>query len=641
MNMEQWKGLLVEDNPGDAQLIQELLAEAGGSHLHLEWTGRLSSALERLAGGQIDLLLLDLSLPDSQGFETFARVSACAAHLPIIVITGLEDEEMALRILREGAEDYVLKGQLDGRLLLRAIRYAMGRKRAAEALRESEQRYRELFENATYGIYRATLDGNFLDVNSTLVRILGYQAREEVLGLNLFTDVFCDPGHFKRLMEQCEEAAEVHGTEVDWKQESGRGITVRLSGRLVRNRTGELDHCEVIAEDVTERRALQEQLRQAQKMEAIGRLAGGIAHDFNNLLSVIIGYSESLVEGLGQRESLRDKAEEIKKAADSAASLTRQLLAFSRQQVLAPKVLDLGLVVRDTESMLRRLIGEDVDLLTVAEPDLGQVKADPGQMEQVILNLAINARDSMPEGGKLTIETRNAELGENYLARRPLMRPGSYVLLAISDNGMGMDAATQARIFEPFFTTKEQGKGTGLGLATVYGIVKQSGGHIWVYSEPGQGTTFKIYLPRVERSLETAAAGRAPAGPVTGTETILLVEDAVPLRQLACQYLEGIGYTVLSAADGAEAVRIAEKHPGPIDLLLTDVILPGLSGRKVAEHLTAMRKGIKVLYMSGYTNNAIIHHGILDAGVAFLQKPFRLADLAVKIYELLRSEAAE
>jgi signal transduction histidine kinase len=391
-----------------------------------------------------------------------------------------------------------------------------------------------------------------------------------------------------------------------------------------------------IARDITQRKSLEAQLRQAQKMEAVGLLAGGVAHDFNNLLTVILGSADLLLDTLGRDRPERGEAEEIRKAGLRAADLTRQLLAFSRQQVLAPQVLDLNEVVATMDKILRRVIGEDIDLRTVPSRDLRAVRADPGQLEQVVVNLAVNARDAMPTGGTLTIETANVELDEAYAREHAaVLKPGHYVMLAVSDTGVGMDAETQARIFEPFFTTKPKGKGTGLGLATVYGIVKQSGGYIWVYSEPGHGTSFKVYLPHVTEA--AGPVGQSPVPPVSvrGSETVLLVEDEEMVRNLVQKVLRANGYTVIVAASGSEAEQVAAQHAGRIHLLMTDVVLPGLNGRQVAQFLSAVRPGIRVLYLSGYTNDAIVHHGVLEPDVAFLQKPFTPAVLGRKVREVL------
>jgi signal transduction histidine kinase/CheY-like chemotaxis protein len=385
----------------------------------------------------------------------------------------------------------------------------------------------------------------------------------------------------------------------------------------------------------------QDQLAQAGKMEAIGHLAGGIAHDFNNLLTVIMGRTELLLAGLEASDPRRSAIELIEETATRAADLTRQLLAFGRKQVLRPTVLNLNAVVSNMSEMLRRLIGEDIDLVTVLAPALGHVKADPGQIEQIIMNLAVNARDAMPKGGRLTLETANVELDAAYTRKHVGAQPGSHIMLALSDTGIGMDAKTQARIFEPFFTTKGPWKGTGLGLATVYGIVKQSGGDIWVYSEPEQGTTFKIYLPQIQEPIERPDAGSIPAAPLRGMETILLVEDEEAVRELARDILQARGYTVLEARHGAEALLAAEQHSGPIHLMLTDVVMPEMTGRELADRLVVLRPAMKVLFMSGYTDNAVVNHGVLDPGTVFLQKPFTAAVLARKVREVLHAKRVE
>ncbi len=384
-----------------------------------------------------------------------------------------------------------------------------------------------------------------------------------------------------------------------------------------------------------EHRQLETQFLQSQKMEAVGQLAGGIAHDFNNLLTIITGYSQLILDRLSSGDGLREKVEEIKKAADRAASLTRQLLAFSRRQVLQPQVVDLSHVVANLDKMLRRLIGEDIDLVALCPPGVGRVKVDPGQIEQVILNLAVNARDAMPQGGKLTIETANVELDESYAGNHVAVKTGPYVMLAVSDTGHGMDRETQARIFEPFFTTKEQGKGTGLGLSTVYGIVKQSGGNVWVYSEPGKGATFKIYLPRVVEAPQPKFEVKPPEAGLRGTETILLVEDEAAVRLLVRGTLEQNGYDVLDAGSGAEALVMANERKQPIHLLVTDVVMPGMSGREAAQQVTLAHPETRVLYMSGYTDDAVVRHGVLESSAAFVQKPFTPDSLLRKIREVL------
>jgi two-component system cell cycle sensor histidine kinase/response regulator CckA len=508
------------------------------------------------------------------------------------------------------------------------------RKRIEEELRKSEERYRDLVENAHDIIYTHDLEGNYTSINKASERITGY-TREESLRMNLAQTVA--PEYLEKARQMLAKkiaGEELTAYELEIIAKDGHRAAVEVNTRIIIEE-GVPVGVQGIARDVTERKQLEEQLRQAQKMEAIGQLAGGVAHDFNNLLTVITGYSDLATRKLQREDPLRRNIEEIKKAGDRAASLTRQLLAFSRKQVLQPKVLDLNAVISELEKMLRRLIGEDVELRTALESGLGSIKADPGQIEQVIMNLAVNARDAMPAGGKLLIETENVSLSEEYAGQHIAVTPGSYVMLAVSDTGTGMDEKTKARIFEPFFTTKELGKGTGLGLSTVYGIVKQSGGSLWVYSEVGRGTTFKVYLPRVDENAQEYRQATDTGEVLQGTETILLAEDEEIVRTLAREILESYGYQVLEAANGGAALLICERHTGAIDLLITDVIMPEMSGRELSERLSQLRPAMKVLYMSGYTDDAIIHQGVLDTGANFIQKPFSPDALAQKVREVL------
>jgi signal transduction histidine kinase/CheY-like chemotaxis protein len=428
--------------------------------------------------------------------------------------------------------------------------------------------------------------------------------------------------------------------EVEIFAKSGRKIDTEISTRLI-YKDGQAIGAQGIGRDITDRRALEERLRQSQKMEAVGRLAGGVAHDFNNLLTVIQGYSELMLNDLRPSHPMHDEVLEIKKAADRAASLTSQLLTFSRQQVLAPKVFELNGVVGNMDNLLRRLLGEDVEFVTKLTPGLGRMKADVGQIEQVIMNLAVNARDAMPRGGRLVIETSNAALDSTFSREHHGVVPGEYIMLSVSDTGSGMDSETQSRIFEPFFTTKEQGKGTGLGLATVYGIVKQAGGYVWVYSESGKGTTFKVYFPRVEFSTDVADHSSKGKAKYFGTETILLVEDEDGVRALVRQVLSKHGYSVLQAATGAEALAICDQHTKHIDLLLTDVVLKHMSGRELSEVMVTRRPDMKVIFMSGYTDDAVVHHGVLAHSTAFLQKPFTTQALVKMLREVLDQRSAK
>ena len=506
-----------------------------------------------------------------------------------------------------------------------------------ESLNRSEGNFRSLVMNAPYGICRCNALGMIQDANPALVAMFGYSSAAELTGRHLGS-LYADAQQWFQTADYFHAGKEFTRLTTECVRKDGAAIVASISGRAISNgKTGST--FEIFMEDITETRTLEQQLRQAQKMEAVGRLAGGIAHDFNNLLMVISGYSEFLLERVGSDPRLRGPAQQISNATQRATSLTRQLLAFSRKQMLAPKVLDLNEVVSENLKMLTRMIGEDIDLVMVPGPAIGAVRADPGQIDQVIMNLAVNARDAMPDGGKLTIETANVSLDENFARTHAPLQPGDYVMLAISDTGIGMDLETQSRIFEPFFTTKGA-KGTGLGLSTVYGIVKQSGGFIFVDSQPQRGTAFRAYFPRVDAREEPAAVHDTLGlpRPERGRETILLVEDEVNLRRLARQYLETQGYKILEAEDGAAALQIAAGHKGPIDLVLTDVVMPGMNGRELARHISAQRPDLRVLFMSGYTENEIGHNGMLDAGINLLQKPFSLPALKDKVREILGSE---
>jgi len=515
---------------------------------------------------------------------------------------------------------------------------AKGHKRADEALSASEARYRRLFETAQDGIL--ILDANsglIIDVNPFLIKLLDY-AREDLIGRTLW-----DIGPFRQIEAskvaflELQEKGYVRYENLPLEARSGRCVNVEFVSNVYGVNGQSVIQCNI--RDITSRKhaeQVDELIRQSQKMEAIGQLAGGVAHDFNNLLGVILGYCDLLELRLAADDSTRRMVEHIHDAGTRAATLTRQLLAFSRRQVLRPVILSLNGLVTDMETLLRRLIGENIEVATSLFPDLGYVKADPSQIEQILMNLAVNARDAMPSGGTITIETTNVEFDDSHARLHVEIKPGSYVMLSMSDTGIGMDSDTQARIFEPFFTTKPRGKGTGLGLSTAYGIVKQSAGYIWADSEPGRGTTFKLYLPRVEGEPEVLRRDE-PLAIQGGSETILLVEDNAPLRELARTMLVGFGYSVLDSGSPFAAISIAEQHQGPIALLITDVVMPEVSGRALAETLAPVRPETKVLYMSGYTHDTSIEQGGLKAGCSLLEKPFTRDGLAKRVRELLDS----
>jgi two-component system cell cycle sensor histidine kinase/response regulator CckA len=524
----------------------------------------------------------------------------------------------------------------EGILVSSTIRDITERKRVDDALRLSEANFRAMIEG-TYGVYRATPEGKLLVVNNAMVKMLGYETAEELLALNLATDVF-EKGKYTPLMfDQPGTRKQFAKLETHWKQKNGKIIPVEISGRAVRDDTGKVLYFEVIAENVSHVRGVEQRLRHVQKMEAIGRLAGGIAHDFNNVLGVIVAYSEMLVEKLHDNTELSPLVTSITKAVERGGTLTRQLLAFSRQQVLEPQVISISEHLAGVKDMLARVIGEDIHLKILPGNPKVRVKVDPTQLEQVIMNLVVNARDAMPDGGRLTIETSEIDIDEEYCSRNPEARPGRHVMMAVTDSGCGMSPEILSRIFEPFFTTKEQGKGTGLGLATIYGIVKQSGGHISAYSEVGRGTTFKVYLPVTQEEIDKPQVPSEERVAPRGDETILVVEDEESLRSVTQEFLSNKGYQVIVAEDFQKAVEVSENTSRHIDLLMTDVVLPGASGPKLADRLATSRPDMKVLFVSGYTADALVHGDLHRTDFAFLSKPFSLNALARKIRTILDS----
>lgn len=508
--------------------------------------------------------------------------------------------------------------------------------RMRRRLLEGQELFQLITENAADMIAVVAANGDRLYNSPSYQRILGY-SQEELRATQGFEQIH--PDDRQKVTEAAEEARRTGvGRRIEYRiqHKDGHWEFVESTASAIRNLQGEVEKLVVVNRAIGERRRLEEQLRQVQKMDAIGRLSGGVAHDFNNLLGVIIGYCEVLQDRIGEKDPLRSSVDQILKAGNRAASLTRQLLAFSRQQVLEPRVLILNSVVSDMEKMLRRLIGEDIELKIKLDPAAAKIKADQGQVEQVIMNLVVNARDAMPEGGRLTIGTGRIEMDDEFVKRYPYpVLTGPYVQLTVSDTGIGMDAVTQQRMFEPFFTTKEKGKGTGLGLSTVYGVVKQSGGYIDVHSSPGQGTTFEIYVPQVEQAVPSQPQSRGLDASLKGAETILLVEDESALRAITKGHLEDLGYRVLEAANGREALEKSRKYSDPIHILLTDMIMPELGGRALAQELGELRPDMKVVYMSGYSGRAYNSQSDLDTGSFFLQKPFTRDNLARKIREAL------
>jgi two-component system, cell cycle sensor histidine kinase and response regulator CckA len=756
------KVLLVEDNPAYAMMVREMFREEHDSPVAVTHATRLREALAYLEQQNFSAVLLDLTLPDSEGIDTFMQARARAPWAPIVVLTGLDDEAVAATAVREGAQDYLVKGQVDGRVLYQSVRYAVERYAVTEELRRSEARYRSLIEGSIQGIL-IHVDGIVRFANPALARTLRISSPDVLLGRTIWSFIAADdrpfvahllelrreqPGgqrhfevralradgakvwldciatsiqwdgapatlatlvdvtdrkraeaslriseeRFRQLADNVREAfiiAEVpafravylsrawseiwgrpiedayadpdvlmdsvHPDDVSIVQNNQRAIVDGHAGtivfrirredgqqRTIRARTfpvfdhsGRVYRTVGLAEDITDLLHTEDQLRQAQKMEAVGRLAGGIAHDFNNLLSVILGFSELVIADLTSEghPSLPD-VQQIQQAGQSAANLTRQLLAFSRRQILQPQILDLNQVLMRVQALLQRVIGEDVTLNVKLTDRLHRISADPGQIEQVVVNLAVNARDAMPGGGRVTIETANIMLDGEFVGQHLGSSLGPHVMLAVTDTGVGMDAETQKRLFEPFFTTKA-GQGTGLGLATVYGIVRQSHGTIWVYSEVGVGTTFKVYFPAVEDAVAQPIPSRVQQAPAGGTETLLVVDDQPEVRTVASQILRRSGYTVIEASSGPDALVASREHQGPIQALLTDVIMPGFGGRELATELAAERPEMRPIFMSGYTDDTVLRHGFLDSSLTLIQKPFTPSMLLRKVRDVL------
>lgn len=623
--------LIVEDTADDAEL---LLLEMNRGY-DVTWTRvdtehDMRAALESEAW---DFVVSDYSMPTFDAPSALRVLASTGLDIPCIVVSGTIDEESAVEALRGGAKDFLLKGKLS-RLLpavereLKECAARAAHRRARQMLaqseahrRKSEEQARLLLDSTGEGILGVDLDGRCTFANNACIRMLQQPAFLE--GADIHEAMHGEPDGGREACRLCQAMRSPTPTFLDdVRITRADGSRFAAECRSVPLRTDGVHRGAVISfVDITARRRMEEQLRQAQKMDAIGSLAGGIAHDFNNILSVILSYT-SLLADTAKDAEVREDIEEIEKAALRAAELTRQLLAFSRQQLLEPRVLELNPVVEGMHKMLQRLLRNDVELALSLDPELGKVRADPSKMEQVIMNLVVNAGDAMPEGGTVTIESRNVMLDADHCERHGGGEPGPHVMISFSDTGVGMDAATRARIFEPFFTTKALGKGTGLGLSTVFGIVKQSGGHIWVYSEPDEGTSFRVYLPRCDALPESPHTPPPPRSvSPRGTETLFVVDDEDQVRAVTKTILERQGYHVLEARNGGEALLVCEQFSAPIHLLITDVVMPKMSGRQLAERIAVLRPNLKVLYISGYTEDSIAQHGVLETGAAFLGKP--------------------
>ena len=689
--------LILEDVPADASLMEHELRKAGMTFI----TKRVDTREEFIKGIQEfkpDLILADYTLPSFDGLSALAIAREQCPELPFIFVTGSLNEETAVECMKSGATDYVLKDHLirigpavqgawekiqargekgraeevlrvyenllletkgkrpmnvelvsnaydvDGKKLIQCnLRDITRRKRAEEALKKSEMKFQELFNDAPVGYFEYDQQGCITSVNRTGMGMLGYTLEEMIGQPSWRFIVEEDEARHQMLAKLAGIRPPAYGIEQTYRRKDGTTFPALIWNRLLNDSEGKIIGVRSTIQDITERKQmekekalLEEQLRQSQKMEAMGRLAGGIAHDFNNVLTIIKGYSQLFLADMKKGDPKAKGIEEIQKATQRATDLIRQLLAFSRRQVMEMKVVELNSLLKEMDKMLRQVIGEDIALVTLLDEDLGKVKADSGQLGQVLMNLVVNAKDAMPSGGKLTIETANVVLDEEYIRSHVNIPLGSYVVLSVSDTGMGMIPEIKERIFEPFFTTKEKDKGTGLGLSTVYGIIKQSGGNIMAYSEPGKGTTFKIYLPRVDEPLEEYRERAVDRTELPrGSETILIVEDFEEVRELTMQVLERQGYKVLEAANGKETLVACEKYEGQIHLMVTDVVMPGMSGRELAERIKPFHPEMKVLFTSGYADDTIVHYGVRREGVNYIQKPFTMEGLARKVREVI------
>jgi len=621
---ESLKVLVVDDDAQMLRTITDILKLRGYSAL-IATTGREALDIARQMSEAPAVALVDLKLPDMDGIELIGRLREIAELTEVVILTGNASVDSAVRALRENSNDYLVKpvqpDQLVGTIERAGERWQ--RRRAELAMQESQERLRLIFDHVSDSLFIANDSGTIIDANPAACELSG-QSLEQLQLLNM-SEVLPE----NSLEDSTSRSAGYVRKESDlFRRPDGKVLDVRSTafapGVLV-----------YTVRDLTRQRELEEQLGQAQKMEAIGQLAGGVAHDFNNLLTVIMSYSSMLLSDTGTTEEVRSDIQEISDAAGRAAALTRQLLAFSRKQVLKMRAVSVNAVVTDVEKMLRRLIGEDISLTTNLDPDLALISADPGQLEQVLINLAVNARDAMPAGGALTITTDNAALSEEHGGRHLGAAAGRYVMLAVTDTGSGMTKEVQQRLFEPFYTTKVVGRGTGLGLATVHGIVKQCGGDIYVYSELDHGTTFKVYFPYLTKTADLVMTTAEHRAVQNGSETILFAEDDEVLRALGARVLARFGYKVLVARTGKEALQIVAEHSGTIDLIATDVVMPEMNGGQLVEKVIEARPGIRVLFMSGYTDDEVMRRGVIEGQTAFLQKPFTPDLLAQKVREVL------
>jgi two-component system, cell cycle sensor histidine kinase and response regulator CckA len=631
--------LIVDDDPNDLDLCVRELKKSGLAFESITASTR-EEFVDHLSKSPVDVVLSDFRMKGWTGMDALSIVKNTCPEVPFILLTGTLGDELAVECIKLGATDYILKEQ-HARLptaLTRAHEERLLREaeiRAIEALRESESRYRGLVHHLMYGIFWAeTPSGRLLDANPAMAKMLGYESPDDLLKIGFTSALFCDPAAHEQVTAEFMTHGRASAT-LDWKRKDGRVITVYTVGRRTLGPDRKSECAEVMVEDITERKTLEKQLVQAQKFEAIGQLAGGVAHDFNNMIGAILGWADLGIEETNLGSRLHRHFQKVRQQGERAASLTRQLLAFARQQMLEPRDIDLNQSVVETLSLLEKVIGSNIEIQANLAPNLTVVRADPTQVEQVLMNLCINARDAMPNGGSLLIETSNIHLDARFCKVQPLAHPGDHVILSVADTGMGMDSATLDRIFEPFYTTKEVGKGTGLGLATVYGIVRQHGGFVEVYSEPGLGTTFRAYFPASTTKVPAPERIEDTSPVQRGSETILVAEDHEGLRQLAFETLTDLGYHVILATDGELAVQEFRAHRDEIQLLLFDVMLPKLTGPEAFAGIRALRPDVPVIFATGYSPDSELLQRVREEGWPVIQKPYTSRILARKVREAL------
>ena len=628
--------LLIDDDEDDFIITRDLLAELPANRYKLHWRDTYSAGKDAITRGEFDVYLVDYRLGAHSGLDLLHDAQKCGNNAPFILLTGQGDTTVDEKAMQAGAADYLLKSELNPALLDRVIRYSLAQKRVEAHLRASEERYRQFFEDDLTGDFIATLDGKIIACNTAFLNIFGFPSQKEAIGFDIHR--LCPQKDFtwEQAVTAIAAGKKITYMETELKRLDSRTVYVVQNLIGIFDADGALFRIKGYVFNNTERKLLEQQLLQSQKMEAIGRLAGGVAHDFNNHLTAILSYAGLARDALPEDSPVQHDLAGIQQAAKSAATLTRQLLAFARKQRIQPQVLNLADSVSKLEKMLRRIIGENIELVTLRNNDTGLVEIDPGHIEQILMNLVVNARDAMPYGGKIIIQTQNVSLDKHFSYFHPEIPPGEYVLLSISDNGIGISAEDQKHLFEPFFTTKEIGKGTGLGLATVFGIVRQNEGHILVYSEVGVGTTFKLYFPRKDRRDAAPTASANAMEFPRGDETILVVEDDEVVRDLISRVLEEAGYTILTAGNGQQAMEVMRSTGTPhIDLVISDAIMPVEDGATLFRQLQQHDPDLRILFMSGYADSTEVVVNILKTGMPFMEKPFSPLVLAQRVREIL------